>query len=715
MSRYFQRILNFKALILPLVIGFCMLAQMAGGSAAETGKFSEGSDDLLNGKNPTLSGEFQPAGQWPENWERSFSAGQNLTTAGQPQVRILNLKHYTRLSNQVTIVVQATDDVGISRIEFYVDGAMRSSKNISPNAPTATTTFNWNSAAAVNGKHILQAKALDASGNTATAVVVVICKNVSGSTPPPTPTPTPTPTPSPTPTPTPTPSPTPTPTPVPTPTATPVPTPTPPLPSGNNVVVQPGVRYQTFDGWQASAETGIVDYIVSGELYRNQVLDAAVELGINRLRIGLLSGLVENTTDYYQAFLDNNQDVIDNNTPAEYAAIRAHRRVPVNDNADPNVINPAGFKWAHIDWQIEKVVLPMKQKLAARGETLWWQVTYTHFSTANQLHVNNPAEYGELILATWQHIHSKYGIVPDGLEVFLEPDNGSAQVTESELAAMIVAARNRLVGAGFAKPHITAPSTISGPNARTYYNNLKAANATAASYIDEIGYHRYVNIDTNQLGQLRAVAENDNKKTAMTEFGGATYLHLFDDLKTGKVSAWEQYSLGYPTSDNGYQHFYITGSNPNFNVNMGSRTKFLRQYMKFIRRGAVMTGVTNSSNNFQGLPFQNANGTYVVPIKCTTGGTINVVGLPAGTYGIKYTTASAYNVDLPNQTISNGQYITFTMPAAGVVTVYNVNYMSSAGATGSYETQFFKPFEYSVRADGLLNSDVMKNLLAGRS
>lgn len=431
-------------------------------------------------------------------------------------------------------------------------------------------------------------------------------------------------------------------------------------------------------GWQASGETGVNEKIVTGELYRNEVLDKSVELGINRIRIVLMSGLVENTVDYYQRFLDNNEDRV-GSYPPEYVDVNNNRRVPVNDNNDPNVINPNGFKWGFIDHQIDKVILPLKSKLAARGESLWWEVTFVHFSTSNQLHVDSPAEYGELILATWNHINSKYGFVPNGLEIFLEPDNGVAQVTPTEMGAMIVAARNRLVGAGYAKPYITAPSTTSGPNARPFYLSLKTANSTAASFIDEIGYHRYVNIDDNNLSNLRAVAEADGKNTAMNEYGGADYLKLHSDLKYGKVSAWEQYTLGFPTTDNGYQHFYITGSNPNFVVNMGSRTKFLRQYMKFIRAGAVMKGVSNTNANFDGLAFQNSNGSYVVPIKCTTGGTISVAGLPAGTYGIKYTTASSYDVDLSNQTIGSNGLVTFNMPAAGVVTVYNVNYLSLAG------------------------------------
>ena len=52
------------------------------------------------------------------------------------------------------------------------------------------------------------------------------------------------------------------------------------------------------------------------------------------------------------------------------------------------------------------------------------------------------------------------------------------------------------------------------------------------------------------------------------------------------------------------------------------------------------------------------------------GGEFVVSGLPGGTYGIKYTTNAAYNVDLPDVTIGDTETVSATIPQAGVVTVY---------------------------------------------
>ena len=62
---------------------------------------------------------------------------------------------------------------------------------------------------------------------------------------------------------------------------------------------------------------------MTGKVYSEQVLDSAVELGIDRVRIGIMSGLAENPIDYYQLFIDNNQDVESSTSPAVYAAVRA--------------------------------------------------------------------------------------------------------------------------------------------------------------------------------------------------------------------------------------------------------------------------------------------------------------------------------------------------------------------------------------------------------
>lgn len=556
-----------------------------------------------------------------------------------PTVRLVGFHHYARLSGVVPVAVTAADDLGIARLELYLDQTLVTSQNFVPNLPNITHIFAWDSTAGVNGKHHLRVKAIDALGNAEFATVIVVSQNF-GALPP----------------------------------------------SGNRVTVVPTVSYQTMKGWQVSGDTGIIEFINSANhpTWTDGSLDDNVALGINYPRIGIHSGMAETNNDRYGAFLANGQDKGVGNGVALWQAVKDNWRIPVNDNSDPNVINPNGFKWSMIDQQMDKIIVPMKAKLAARGEAMPWAVTYVHFSTANQLHVNSPAEYGELILALWQHLQSKYGMVPPVLEVFLEPDNDACQVTPAEMAAMIVAARNRLVNAGFSKPYIVAPSTMNGALAQQFYLGIKTANLAAASYINEIGYHRYGAISDVQLASLRAVADADGKNLSMNEYGGADVRDLEVDLRIGRVSSWEQYALAYineGSGDDGYHHFEINGSGP-YTRTLMKRTKYLQHYYQYIRSGAVMKGVINANSNFTGLPFRNPNGTYAVVIKAMAGGTITVTGLPAGTYGIRYTEGDfvnepfTYNQSRPNQTISAGQDVVFNMPGMGMATVYGINYLS---------------------------------------
>jgi hypothetical protein len=52
-------------------------------------------------------------------------------------------------------------------------------------------------------------------------------------------------------------------------------------------------------------------------------------------------------------------------------------------------------------------------------------------------------------------------------------------------------------------------------------------------------------------------------------------------------------------------------------------------------------------------------------------GEINIQGLPAGNYGIKYTTSKEYDFDLPDVVLASGQVLTTSIPDKGVVTVYS--------------------------------------------
>jgi hypothetical protein len=81
------------------------------------------------------------------------------------------------VSGTVAVNASASDNVGVTKVEFYLDGALQSTGTTSP------YSWSWNTTTAANGAHTLSAKAYDAAANVGTSSnVSVTVSNSSGST-----------------------------------------------------------------------------------------------------------------------------------------------------------------------------------------------------------------------------------------------------------------------------------------------------------------------------------------------------------------------------------------------------------------------------------------------------------------------------------------------------------------------------------------------------
>jgi thermitase len=67
-----------------------------------------------------------------------------------------------------TVTVSATDNVGVSKIELYIDGVLTATST------TGSAAFSWDTTGSANGTHTLSAKAYDAAGNIGVAANVVV-------------------------------------------------------------------------------------------------------------------------------------------------------------------------------------------------------------------------------------------------------------------------------------------------------------------------------------------------------------------------------------------------------------------------------------------------------------------------------------------------------------------------------------------------------------
>ena len=101
---------------------------------------------------------------------KAYDAAGNVGTSGVVSVTVVNDTtapavsltapgNGAIVSGTVAVTASASDNVGVSRVEFYQDGALLSAGNVSP------YSYSWNTSTVANGSHTLSAKAYDAAGN----------------------------------------------------------------------------------------------------------------------------------------------------------------------------------------------------------------------------------------------------------------------------------------------------------------------------------------------------------------------------------------------------------------------------------------------------------------------------------------------------------------------------------------------------------------------
>ena len=95
-----------------------------------------------------------------------------------PTVSLTAPGNATTVSGTITISASASDNVGVSRVEFYQNGILLSATNVAPYG------YNWNTSFLANGSYNLTAKAFDAAGNVGQSGTVSVTVANSDTTPP---------------------------------------------------------------------------------------------------------------------------------------------------------------------------------------------------------------------------------------------------------------------------------------------------------------------------------------------------------------------------------------------------------------------------------------------------------------------------------------------------------------------------------------------------
>lgn len=109
------------------------------------------------------------AGFMAELAKGTLAGGASDTTP--PMAALMAPSNGSTVTGTTTITAGASDDVAVSRVEFWVDGALKGADM------TAPYSYAWDTAAASNGSRTLVVKAYDAAGNLGTSTAVTVTVN----------------------------------------------------------------------------------------------------------------------------------------------------------------------------------------------------------------------------------------------------------------------------------------------------------------------------------------------------------------------------------------------------------------------------------------------------------------------------------------------------------------------------------------------------------
>ncbi|HKY08080.1 MAG TPA: Ig-like domain-containing protein [Candidatus Binatia bacterium] len=132
--------------------------------------------DGLSGTHTLTAKAYDTLGNQTTSTPKSVTIAPAAVPA--PTVSITSPANGATVSGTVNVTASASSSVGITKVEFYVDGALRSTDTSSPYAYAWSTT-------GLSGSHTLVAKAYDTAGNSTTSSTIGV--TIAAAAPPPPP------------------------------------------------------------------------------------------------------------------------------------------------------------------------------------------------------------------------------------------------------------------------------------------------------------------------------------------------------------------------------------------------------------------------------------------------------------------------------------------------------------------------------------------------
>ena len=119
---------------------------------------------VANGSHKVYAKARDTAGNWGTSVTLTFTVSNGVPDTTAPTVAVSAPAAGTTVSGSVALAAEASDNVGVTSVKWYVDGLQ-----VAEDADGAPWTKTWDSSTVSNGSHTVHATASDAAGNAATS------------------------------------------------------------------------------------------------------------------------------------------------------------------------------------------------------------------------------------------------------------------------------------------------------------------------------------------------------------------------------------------------------------------------------------------------------------------------------------------------------------------------------------------------------------------
>jgi len=360
---------------------------------------------------------------------------------------------------------------------------------------------------------------------------------------------------------------------------------------------------------------------------------------------------------------------------------------PTNDNNDPFVLNDSQIRWHWFDPYVRSVLIPFKQRVEARGDPFVLTLTAIAWNAYQwRSPTSDPGEdYAEIMMACLDRLRDRFGIVPDYVAVYNEPDlTNVSQETPAELFRGMEKLQSRLQSGGFST-RLRFPDTWLLSNAPSYFDQLQQANPSLLNSLGVFSFHGYTSLSsglsTSDLNAVRDRAKNLGIPAILSEWWEPNYHppHIHQAMTQGDVAQYQPYVLAGPNNDPNsrglYRYRYSGGNEPLYNYTGWERAADwyeIYQYSAFIRPGDVRITMTSTHSQIKPVAFEKANGRQVIVIinEYNTPRNVSLANVAVGTFGISITSPTQNGEEQTPVTVADGDELIVTLPANSVSSIY---------------------------------------------